>query len=477
MYWVEDIQKAINYIEENLLEDINAEGVSDKIHTSKDYFQKVFALVTGFTVSEYIRNRRLSLAGQELVEGKIKIIDVALKYFYETPESFTKAFSRFHGITPSSIRLRKERLKTFNSISIQIIIQGGFSMSVKLDVRSVGFISNLKDDRSPESFALPACLTSLMEYLGEDARWETIHSHNRDYTKRKLYDAILAASGMSFGLLWHRDICSSSFDLTQVNDHDLTIKFAYDYVGYNCEILERTDTNFNEMKALITESIDAGRPVLAFGVVGPPECSILCGYDSGGDTLIGWSHFQSHNPADCENNGMFHVSGWHDNIWKIVLCKNKKEYKNELKDIIRRGIGITENLEIGALYSGKAAYKAWVNYVLDSKYEAMSDDELKGKFWYYHSLVGNHAEARACLGSFLHESAGDDKELIDIANIYKEMHDTCWQLWEVSGGWQNREGYKSLRDKEKREKAAELIRKIEQLDFTAVERLKAWLNK
>lgn len=476
MYWIDDVQKAINYIEENLLEAISVEDVANNIHSSKDYFQKVFNVVTGFSISEYIRNRRLSLAGQELFRGKAKVIDVALKYHYETPESFAKAFSRFHGVSPTSIRTR-ERLKTFNPITIQINIQGGFNMSVKLDVRSVGFLPNLKNDmRSPESFALPACMTSLMEYIGEDAKWQTIHAHDREYTKRKLYDAILAATGMAFGLLWHKENCPSSFDLTQVNDHDATIFYAFDYVGYNCEIVEKTDSDFHEMKSLITQSIDAGRPVLAFGIVGPPECSIVCGYDSGGDTLFGWSHFQSYQPADCENNGMFRKSDWYTDIWKIVLCRDKKEPKTDLKDIIRRGIAITTANELDGFYSGASAYDAWAKYVADPAYESMSDDELRDKYWFHHTLVGNHAEARCYLGDFLRETAENDEHLHKIANLYSKIHDTCWQIWGAAGGINAVDGYKCLRDKTKRGELVDLIRKIEKLDFSAVKELSAWLD-
>lgn len=478
MYWIEDIQKALNYIEENMLTDISVEDISKAVHSSSDYFQKIFTIVTGFSISEYIRNRRLSLAGQELLGGKSKIIDMAMKYYYETPESFTKAFSRFHGFPPSSMKMPRERFKTFTPITIQINIKGGFNMSVRLDVRSVGFLNNLKNDmRAPESFAFPACLTSLMEYIGEDAKWETIHAHNREYTKRHLYNDIMAATGMAFGLLWHREICPSSFDLTQVNNHNATIVLGFDYIGYNCEIVERTDSNFDEMKQLITESIDAGKPVLAFGIVGPPECSIVCGYDSGGDTLFGWSHFQSYDPADCENNGMFHKTDWHKGIWKIVLCKDKKESKNNLKDIVRRGITITEADELDGYLSGRAAYDAWFNYITSSTYDAMSDEELRSKYWFHHALVGNHAEARAYLGSFLHISAGDDEELHKIAGLYNEIHDTCWKVWAAMGGWQNPEAYKSLCEKAKRDETAGLIQQIEELDFSAIRRLKAWLNK
>lgn len=475
MYWIEDVQKAISFMEENLLEDISADDVAGSVHASGDHFQRIFTLVTGFTVGEYIRCRRLSLAGQEMLDEKARVIDIALKYRYETPESFSKAFSRFHGVSPSAIRSR-ERLKTFDRITIQVNIRGGFGMSVKLDVRSVGFLNNLKNDmRSPESLALPACLTSLMEYIGEDARWQTIRAHGREYTKRKLYDGILAASGMAFGLLWHPEVCPSSFDLTQVNDHDETIRRAFAYTGYDCEIVEKTADNAERMKELITASIDRGRPALAFGIVGPPECAIVCGYDSGGDTLFGWSHFQSNEPADCEHNGMFRKTDWHEDMWKIVLCGGKREPENDLLGIIRRGIAITAAEEIGGYYSGRRAYEAWINYVNDSVYEDMRDEQLRGRFWFHHTLVGNHAEARCYLGNFLHESAGEDKELHAIADLYDDIHTACWQLWDATDGWQNPDNFKALRVREKREKAAAIIREIERLDFEAVERLKRWL--
>ena len=83
MDWVIDVQKAINFIEANLLEDFDIQDVAKYILSSKDHFQKVFTIVTGVTVSEYIRNRRLSLAGQELLLSGAKVLDVALKYGYE----------------------------------------------------------------------------------------------------------------------------------------------------------------------------------------------------------------------------------------------------------------------------------------------------------------------------------------------------------------------------------------------------------
>jgi hypothetical protein len=231
------------------------------------------------------------------------------------------------------------------------------------------------------------------------------------------------------------------------------------------------------MKSIITDSIDAGRPVLAFGVVGPPECSIICGYDSGGDTLFGWSHFQSSNPADCENNGMFRKSGWYDDIWKIVVCGAKQNPQDSLKGIVGRGVAISSANELSGYYSGAAAYDAWIKYMTDPAYDTMGDDELRNKFWFHHALTGNHAEARAYLGGFLHEAADGDDTIHKAADLYNEIHDTCWQVWAATDGWDNPEAYKALRDKEKRDKAAELIKKIESLDFAAVKKLQTWLEK
>jgi hypothetical protein len=290
---------------------------------------------------------------------------------------------------------------------------------------------------------------------------------------------------MGFGLLWHKEVCPSSFDLTLVNEHDETIRRAFDYVGYECEIVEKTGENREEMKRLITASIDAGRPVLAFGVVGPPECAIVCGYDSGGDTLFGWSHFQSRNPDDNESNGMFRATDWHGDIWKIVLCGEKREPDQNLGEIVRRGVAITEaevlglpaasGEELDAYLSGHAAYSAWASYVLDPAYETIDDNELRGKFWFHSALTGNHAEARCYLGDFLRKAAGGDGRLKQAASCYAKIHRLCWDIWKVSGGIHSKDGYLAFRDPEKRGELAALIRKIEALDFEAVERLKAWL--
>ena len=125
MEWISAIQKAINYIEKHLMDEINYKDVAKYIHTSSYEFHRTFTFLTGMTVSFYIRNRRLSLAGMEIVETDSKISDIALKYGYDTPESFTKAFTRFHGVSPKIARDDSAKLVLFNPFVIKLTLDGG----------------------------------------------------------------------------------------------------------------------------------------------------------------------------------------------------------------------------------------------------------------------------------------------------------------------------------------------------------------
>ncbi len=128
MEWLTCIKGAIDYMESNLLNIKSPEDVAKHLNISTLYLQKGFQIITGYNIGEYIRNRRLYLAALRLADSGDKIIDVALEYGYETPESFTKAFARFHGAAPSEIRKDRTRIKTFLPLRVHIIIQGGYGM-------------------------------------------------------------------------------------------------------------------------------------------------------------------------------------------------------------------------------------------------------------------------------------------------------------------------------------------------------------
>ena len=131
MEWLTSIRTAIDYMEEHLIDNISAQDVADQVHLSPFFLQRGFSLMTGYGIGEYIRNRRLYQAAVDLKETDDKVIDIAFRYGYETPESFTKAFSRFHGVTPSQVRDGAAG-KVFLPLTIKLSIQGGNQMDYKI---------------------------------------------------------------------------------------------------------------------------------------------------------------------------------------------------------------------------------------------------------------------------------------------------------------------------------------------------------
>lgn len=133
MEWAESLRKAIGFMEKHLLEDIGIDDVADEIHLSSFYLQKGFRIMTGYSIGEYIRYRRLYMAALDIAGGEEKVIELAYKYGYDTPESFTKAFRRFHGISPAQLRNSAGGIHTFLPLKIIVQVQGGNDMDVTIE--------------------------------------------------------------------------------------------------------------------------------------------------------------------------------------------------------------------------------------------------------------------------------------------------------------------------------------------------------
>ena len=122
--WITGFQESIDYIEQNLTEVLEVEKIAEKTALSPFYYQRIFGALCGMTVGEYIRGRRMTLAAQELAGSGSKVIDVAVRYGYDSPDSFTKAFQRFHGITPSQAREPGGKLRSLTPLHIKITMEG-----------------------------------------------------------------------------------------------------------------------------------------------------------------------------------------------------------------------------------------------------------------------------------------------------------------------------------------------------------------
>jgi AraC family transcriptional regulator len=132
MDWLLGMNQAVNYIEENLDGDINYSTASKFVCCSAYEFQRIFSFMAKVTLSEYIRKRRLTLAAHDIQITKEKITDVAIKYGYDSPAAFSRAFNQQHGTTPTSVRNDGVLLKSYPCISFKFIIQGVDKMEYKI---------------------------------------------------------------------------------------------------------------------------------------------------------------------------------------------------------------------------------------------------------------------------------------------------------------------------------------------------------
>ncbi len=127
MEWLTSIRTAVEYIETHLEDDISVQDIADRLFISPFFLQRSFAVMTGYSIGQYLRSRRLYQAAVDLKETDDKVLDIALRYCYDTSESFTKAFSRFHGATPSQVRSGAS-VNVFLPLTLSVSIHGGDQM-------------------------------------------------------------------------------------------------------------------------------------------------------------------------------------------------------------------------------------------------------------------------------------------------------------------------------------------------------------
>ncbi len=135
---------ALQYMEDHLQYEIDFAEVAKRAYCSEYHFKRMFSFLAGVPLSEYVRRRRLTLAAFELQNSDIKVIDVAVKYGYSSPDSFTKAFQQMHGITPSEARKNGHSLKAFPRMSFQLSVKGGSEMNYRIVEKEAFSIVGLK---------------------------------------------------------------------------------------------------------------------------------------------------------------------------------------------------------------------------------------------------------------------------------------------------------------------------------------------
>lgn len=173
MHWTERMNRALDYIEENLDADIDLKKAAQLACCSTSNFSTMFLIATGIQLREYIRRRRLSLAALELQNSDTKIIDIAVKYGYSSPTAFNRAFQNQHKVSPQYARSRKIPLVTYPRLSIQINLKGDVEMKVRIEKKPAFTVVGIK-----KAFRNDAVVNLIPEF------W--------DNTPKETYDKLMA---------------------------------------------------------------------------------------------------------------------------------------------------------------------------------------------------------------------------------------------------------------------------------------------
>lgn len=135
MEWIRQLNDAMSYVEENLTGEITLEGAARRAACSAYHFQRMFPYMTGISFSEYVRRRRMTAAAMELAEGA-RVIDTAVRYGYDSPTAFNRAFQSVHGLPPSAAQVRGAALRSFPRITFTLSIKGEEAMEYRIEERA-----------------------------------------------------------------------------------------------------------------------------------------------------------------------------------------------------------------------------------------------------------------------------------------------------------------------------------------------------
>lgn len=392
MNWLERMNDAIDYIEDHLTENIDYAAVAKRTYCSVYNFQRIFSFIIGIPVAEYIRNRRLTLAAQELHTSSTRIIDVAVKYQYESQEAFSRAFFKFHGTTPSAVRERVSYPRMYPMAVINLNREMLKPLSDEHFVLKPAEPMQLfhKGVKGPGTLRLSVSMWSYLEFIGQN------NNPQQAYT-------IIASL---CGELYNPGVSLASVD---------GIKNMLSALGFTYEIYTTNESDSSclskeSMKKHIINHISQTRhPVIVMNELSD-WCfgGVIIGYENNGDTLINWGYFpfdDSVNPQPILTKSR----QWYRSQTVLVVIGERKALP-ELKSIYMTGVKHAyDSLYDGADLRNAQFYQDWKRVLAQTTEETVK--EVKGS----HKIP--------CTWDMLHDNHLTDTNILDILT---EIIDPLW---------------------------------------------------
>ncbi len=313
--------------------------------------------------------------------------------------------------------------------------------------------------RNPDRIPFPSCLAACLRYIGDYYPWTSVREHSMDGRLDYSYVQTMGVTGMAFGLLWGPGWSSGNANLMSIADPDEIIDRAFRAAGRSYETVWSTGKpgDSDILRRTLVQSLELGRPVLAFGVIGPPECCIITGYGRKQDAVIGWSFYQDDPPfaqdVEYEPNGCFRLQNWAQNTVGLVVVGDRTDRGAQPFDLAQSALSIL-NWALHVIHmpaahgrkSGLAAYAAWAEQLMhDSDFESSDEQQLKQRYAVHGSSVDRVAECRWTASHFLTLMADAVPELsaplLVAAEYYRQEYSLMLRIWSLVGGRANSEAH------------------------------------
>lgn len=475
----------ICYIEAHVTEKrIDYARMEKEIGFSQAHIRDLFRRSTGYPLVQYVRIRKVKRSAMELINTDKSVLDIAYQYGFTNPETYTRAFQKVIGMTPSVFRKKRP------IVGKQELVPGVYSIEIleRKEQRSDMTVSKeiYKNNESTILYGVPQvahgcyggntpypmCLEACAQYLGEDLG----------------YCFTMAAGGAAFRFVWNNEMWDlSNVDIYHTFDESNEVyALGAKALGREFFFLGREkDTTKEEFISFIKTHIDEGYPCIALGIIGPPEACIITGYRKNGEELLGWNFFQNDPEfaADVVHDecGYFINDTWWENSdTQAVMCMGAVAGKKiSTKQILKNAVRALEGREEGAYSKGINAYDAWKMALLDKKSFQVGDNYslIFEKMLCHMDAVNCLKDGRKSACAFLKQIGQEypeDKEMCDkAAAIFDSVAATALEIQKLCGDWSDMDGMlKNLANEEIRKKSAALIDVAEVADAKALEILK-----
>jgi len=473
----------LSYIESHIKEQASDyKALEQKTGFSYAHIRDFFRQDTGYPLARYIRTRKILVSAFELLHSGKSIMDLALEYGFSNHESYTRAFTKIIGMTPSSFR-KNRPLMGKSELTPGIY---GIGLLRQKERRSDVTMNQKEKYQNSESTILycvpkvewgtyggstpyPICLKACADYLGDDL----------DYAN------VLVSCGGAFRFTWNE----TEWDMSNVDIYhtftegaeETVYSYAAKALGREFSMLNRTETTTKEeFMQFIRTHIDEGYPCIAQGIIGPPEACIITGYRDNGNTLLGWNFFQN-DPAfggtvqfdDC---GYFICDNWWENTdTQSVMCLGPViDAPHSTKEILQTAVRVMTPREDGGYKKGIVGFSAWAKMLSDdsSFCESGTESLLFEKMLCQDDATTCLIDGRGCAAEYFKklvekEAGSASPETLEkyktLSALFAKTKTLAEQTWSLLGGWDNMDQRPAkLAEKEVREKACEYIKQIEE---------------